>query len=225
MPPKPRSGKSKTPMPGSDAGSDRRKLIVIGAAAVAGIAAIAVVAALALGGGESDSPSDVTAALEAAGCTVVSEKAVTKSDHSVTTPDGTSKEWKTSPPTSGPHYDSPAIWGAYTDPLGQAQAIHNLEHGGIWIQYGSDVPAATVSELRAFYDDHKNGTLLAPLDSLGDKFAIGAWTTPAGGEYDAGVAHLAKCTTFDESAVAAFFAAYQFKGPERFPGSSLLPGS
>ena len=28
------------------------------------------------------------------------------SDHSVTTPEGTSKKWNTSPPTSGPHYQS-----------------------------------------------------------------------------------------------------------------------
>ncbi len=226
MPPKPRTGKPKPRTPGAPAtGGGRGKLIAIVVAALAGIAVIAVGAALALGGGGSDSGSDVTALLEAAGCTVQTEKADTDHNHSVATPDGTSAKWKTDPPTSGPHYAVPAIWGAYTDPLGQAQALHNLEHGGIWIQYGDKVPAATIEELRAFYADHKNGTLLAPLPRLGDKIAMGAWTTPAPGEYEAGVAHLVKCTTFDETAYAAFFSAFQFEGPERFPESSLLPGS
>ena len=40
---------------------------------------------------------------------------------------------------------------------------------------------------------------------------------------DNGTAHLAKCTTFDEKAYAAFFNAYQFKGPERFPAARSLP--
>jgi Protein of unknown function (DUF3105) len=226
MPPKPRTGKPKTRTPSApETGGGRGKLIAIALAVLAGIAVIAVGAALALGGGGDNSGSDVTAALEAAGCTVQTEKAVTDHAHSVAAPNGTSKKWKTFPPTSGPHYAVPAIWGAYTDSLGQAQALHNLEHGGIWIQYGDKVPAATVAELRAFYDDHQDGTLLAPLPQLGDKIAMGAWTTPAPGEYEAGVAHLVKCTAFDQKAYAAFFSAFQFKGPERFPQSSLLPGS
>ena len=41
---------------------------------------------------------------------------------------------------------------------------------------------------------------------------------------DEGTAYLAKCTAFDETAFSAFFDAYQFQGPERFPPDSLLPG-
>ena len=85
-------------------------------------------------------------------------------------------------------------------------------------------PQTTIDELRTFYDSHQNGTLLAPLPSLGDKIALGVWTTSSGSS-DSGTAHLAKCTAFDENAFAAFFDAYQFKGPERFPPSSLAPGS
>ena len=40
-----------------------------------------------------------------------------------------------------------------------------------------------------------------------------------------GTAYLAKCGSFDEAAYAAFFKDFQFKGPERFPASSLTPGS
>ena len=47
---------------------------------------------------------------------------------------------------------------------------------------------------RSFYDDHKTGTIMAPLDRLGDKFALGAWVVD--GDLDNGF--LAKCTKFDE---------------------------
>ena len=97
------------------------------------------------------------------------------------------------------------------------QVVHNLEHGGIFIQYGKDVPQATVDQLKAFYDSHQNGTLLAPLASLGSKIAIGVWTTKSATKPDNGTAYLAKCTTFDEAAYAAFFKAYQFKGPGAVP--------
>ena len=111
----------------------------------------------------------------------------------------------------------PAVWGAYTEPLLAAQVVHNLEHGGIFIQYGKDVPQATVEQLRTFYDSHQNGTLLAPLPSLGSKIALGVWTTSSASSPDSGTAHVAKCTTFDEKAYAAFFDAYQFEGPRAIP--------
>ena len=207
-------------------GSNRRLLLLVGAA---GLVVIAAVLAYALLGGSSSnstssSSSDAIKLLEAAGCTVQSVKSLPAGDHSVTTPEGTSKKWNTSPPTNGPHYQVPAVWGAYTEPLLQGQVVHNLEHGGIFIQYGKDVPQATIDELKGFYDNHQPATLLAPLPSLGPKIAMGVWTVKNPAKPDDGTAHLAKCTAFDEKAYAAFFSAYQFKGPERFPQSSLLPG-
>ncbi len=192
---------------------------------IGGAAGLVIVAALLgyvlFGGGSS---ANAAALLETAGCSVQSVEAL-KGDHSIATPAGTSKKWNTSPPTSGSHFQTPAIWGAYTAPLLPAQVVHNLEHGGIFIQYGKDVPSATVDQLQAFYDEHKNGTLLAPLPSLGSKIALGAWTTPSPSQATGGKAYLAKCPGFDQEAYAAFFSAYQFKGPERFPKSALAPGS
>jgi len=204
-------------------GSKRRLLLIVGAAGIVVVAAGLGYALL--GGGSSSAANDAPKLLEASGCTVQSVKALPSNDHSVTTPEGTSKKWNTSPPTNGPHFSQQAIWGAYTEPLLPAQFVHNLEHGGVYIQYGKDVPQATIDELTAFYDKHQNGTLLAPLPSLGSKIALGAWTTKSPSKPNDGTAYLAKCTKFDEKAYAAFFSAYQFHGPERFPMSSLLPGS
>ena len=226
MPPTPRpqgpkkKANVKVPSSAGD-GSNRRLLLMIGAA---GLVVVAAALGYALLGGGDSASSDAPKLLEAAGCTVKTVKAL-PGDHAIPTAAGTSKKWNTSPPTSGPHYQVAAIWGAYTEPLLPAQVVHNLEHGGIFIQYGKDVPKETIDELKGFYDSHQNGTLLAPLESLGSKIAIGAWTTPSPSEADKGTAHLATCTTFDEKAYAAFFDAYQFRGPERFPASSLLPGS
>jgi len=202
--------------------SNRRLLLMIGGA---GLVVVASALGYALLGGGNSASSDAPKLLEAAGCTVQTVKSLPAGDHSVLTPSGTSKKWNTSPPTNGPHYQVPAIWGAYTEPLLAAQVVHNLEHGGIFIQYGKDVPQATIDQLKGFYDSHQNATLLAPLPPLGSKIALGVWTTNSASTPDSGTARLVKCTAFDEKAYAAFFDAYQFQGPERFPASSLTPGS
>ena len=231
MPPTPRPGgpkkKPSVGVPASGADSNRRLVAIGGAAALVVVAAILGYVLFAGGGSSAGGASSADAAkeLEAAGCTVKSVESLPSNDHSVLTPDGTSTKWNTTPPTSGPHYAQPAIWGSYREPLLQAQVVHNLEHGGIFIQYGPGVPQSTVDQLQGFYDRHKNGTLLAPLPSLGSEIALGVWTTKGASSPDDGTAYLVKCTDFDEAAYAAFFAANQFRGPERFPMSSLLPGA
>ena len=232
MPPTPRpSGpKKKASVKVPSSGDDtNRRLIMIGIAAA--VVVVASVLGYVLFGGDSGSIGGGTSAaqatkqLEAAGCTVKSVKALKSNDHSIPTAEGTTSKWNTTPPTSGAHYSQPAIWGSYTEPLLQAQVVHNLEHGGVFIQYGPDVPEETVARLQSFYEKHRNGTLLAPFPSLGSEIALGVWTTKSASDPDDGTAYLVKCTDIDDAAYAAFFDAHQFKGPERFPSSSLLPGA
>jgi len=193
-------------------------------AAAAGVAVVALGGiAFALASGGDDGGGDARAALEAAGCTLETATAL-RGVHSIATPDGTSDAWNTDPPTSGPHYEVPAIWGSYDEPLNQAQVVHNLEHGGVAIQFGDDVPPATVAELESFVQENPRGTILAPYPSLGDEISLGAWVTESETEPEKGTAYLARCAAFDEAAFQAFLDAYQFQGPERFPPDSLLPG-
>jgi hypothetical protein len=140
--------------------------------------------------------------------------------HSITDPSKTSPEWNTDPPTSGPHYAVPAVFGIYEEPIEMARLVHNLEHGGIYILYGKDVPDSTVEQLRSFYERHKTGTIMAPLDRLGEKIALGAWVVDG----DTHNGFLAKCTSYDENAFGTFFRTLQFRGPERFDPSQLQPG-
>src|SRR5262245_52066936 len=211
-----------------DARNTRTWAIVAGVVGV--LVALGVVAAalgfVGGGGGQTDIPG-LRTTMKNAGCTLQVVPAL-KGVHSIHDPDQTSPLWNTDPPTSGPHYGfnpdgtvGTVVWGAYTEPVQLARLVHNLEHGGIYILYGSDVPASTVDQLRAFYEQHKNGTVLAPYPKLGDKFALGAWVV------DDGIKNgfLAKCASVDDAAMSTFFRTLQFRGPERFPSASLLPGN
>jgi hypothetical protein len=232
MPPKQRpqgsgsKSKSRSRQRTDKASFDRRLLYLGGAAGTVVVAA--VLGWLLLGGGTEDAEAKARTALETAGCTLTVVPAVrNESDHSdVANPDLAIKAWNTDPPTSGPHYGETAIFGAYEEPLQQARVLHNLEHGAVSIQYGDDVPDATVDELRSFYDDNQNGTILAPYPKLGKQIALGAWVDPGleSASSDRGSGVLAKCPRFDETAFESFLDAFQFKGPERFPADSMLPG-
>jgi uncharacterized protein DUF3105 len=210
--------------PDPKAAAERRRMVMLGGGALAALAAVVVIVALLGLGGGGPSPEEVRADLVAAGCTLQAVKAQ-PGNHSLAE-DETAK-WNTDPPTNGPHFGfdrnqalGTVIWGSYTEPLQLARVVHNLEHGGVYIFYGDEVPEPVVEQLRAFYERHQNGTLLAPYPKLGDRIALGAWV--ADGEEGKG--YLAKCTAFDEGAFSTFFDAFQFKGPERFPAGSLLPG-
>ncbi len=207
----------------SDEGSDKRRLLVVGGTIAAAIA-VAGGAFFLLGAGGTPSPDDIRGDLEAAGCTFQAVEAM-PAKHSLQ-PDGRAK-WNTDPPTSGPHFGFNAngtpgtvIFGSYTEPVQPARLVHNLEHGGVFVLYGDDVSDETIAELQGFYDDHKNGTVLAPYPKLGDKIALGAWVRD--GEEE--TAYLAKCGSFDRGAFAAFLAGFQFRGPEAFTSDMLLPG-
>lgn len=193
-------------------------------AALAAVALVAIVGvAVAVGVGGDSGVGDARPALEAAGCTLTAKPAL-RGDHSVTNPEGTSDEWETDPPTSGPHNAAAAVYGIYKEPVNQAQLVHNLEHGAIVVQYGDEVSASTIDELTRFAQAHQRGTIVAPYAKLGSRIALGAWVVPNAEDPTEGTAYLATCSAFDDAAFEAFFDAYQFRGPERFPPDALLPG-
>lgn len=54
------------------------------------------------------------------------------------------------PPVGGPHNP---VWmnaGAYTQPIPAERAVHNLEHGAVWIVYRPDLPRSEVDALTGF---------------------------------------------------------------------------
>ena len=54
------------------------------------------------------------------------------------------------PPVGGPHNATWMNAGVYTKPIPSERAVHNLEHGAVWITYDPGLPAGQVSALTAF---------------------------------------------------------------------------
>ena len=102
-----------------------------------------------------------------------------------------------------------------------ARVVHNLEHGGIYILYGKDVPDSTVEQLRSFYGDHKNGHDHGPASTgsaTSSLSARGSWTATRTTDSSR------SARPFDKDSVSTFFRSLQFRGPERFDPSQLEPG-
>jgi hypothetical protein len=205
----------------ADAAKQRRLLYIV---AASGLVALALVlgGVFLLGG---DDGEEIAATMETAGCELKAVPAQV-GNHSAELDAADNPKWNTDPPTSGPHYPVPAVYGEYDSPLKIAQVVHNLEHGAVFVLYGPDVPEATVAQLREFYADDRLGMLLAPYPKLGNKIALGAWTVPDDFETGStdGTAYLATCPEYDEDAFKTFRDELRFRGPERFPPESLEPG-
>jgi hypothetical protein len=194
-----------------------RVLIVLGALGFVGLAA--ALGFVFLGGGGSDE------ALKGAGCVVQTFKAQGQ-QHVEKLPDGF--KYNSFPPTSGPHNPVAAPYDFYDEPVEEIRLVHNLEHGGVIVQYGADVPEAQVEQMRDWWRGDPNGILVAPLPGLNDQVAMSAWTAEyKGGDPTPGDQRgvLAKCPRFSAAAADAFVSKYGFRGPERFPRDQLAPGA
>lgn len=59
-------------------------------------------------------------------------------------------QYAVTPPVGGPHNATWMNAGVYTKPVPSERAVHNLEHGAVWITYRPDLPASEVQQLVAF---------------------------------------------------------------------------
>lgn len=79
------------------------------------------------------------------------------------------------PPTSGWHYASPAPWGIYTEPIPDEVQVHNLEHGGIMVQYKPGIDQQVIDELTRIVKKYPSKVILAPYPKLDQDIALTAW--------------------------------------------------
>ena len=71
-------------------------------------------------------------------------------------------QYAVTPPVGGPHNP---VWmnaGLYTEPIPSERAVHNLEHGAVWITYRPDLPQSQVDELVALFK--KQSMIAEPQD-------------------------------------------------------------
>jgi hypothetical protein len=130
-------------------------------------------------------------------------------------------EYNSTPATSGFHLGSTAVWNIYDRPVPEINVVHNLEHGGVVVQYGPDVPPAQVQQIADWYADDPNGMIVAPLAEdaparLDDRIVLTAWR------------RMATCSAFDEESFSDFRDDYRGptgNAPEEVPLENLVPGS
>ncbi|MBI4212896.1 MAG: DUF3105 domain-containing protein [Chloroflexi bacterium] len=123
--------------------------------------------------------------------------------------------YNSTPPTSGPHWniagEGPVAWGIYDAPIPNEAQIHNLEHGGIMIQYNcSDCPELK-QQLEDFYNRYvpthriplfpnSSKIIVAPYPDMPSRVALTAW-----GRIDT-------LDAFDEERIIKFIEAFRDKG-------------
>lgn len=83
--------------------------------------------------------------------------------------------YNTDPPTSGPHLPYLAPWGIHTRPIVQQLQVHNLEDGGVLVQYNCTCPDL-VEKLAAIVRKYDKFVILAPYPTMKSRVALTAWT-------------------------------------------------
>jgi hypothetical protein len=127
--------------------------------------------------------------------------------------EGTTIHYDYNPPSSGPHYPSPASWGVYPQPLAPGTWVHNLEHGGIVVLYQCPSSCAALqAQLQALYTQmpfdgqfQEKKAIITPFSNLDHLLRVQAWgwTMPL--------------DTVDTAAIDAFYREHVNKGPEVIP--------
>jgi hypothetical protein len=113
-------------------------------------------------------------------------------------PDDPHVPYNSDPPTSGPHLGYIAPWGIHTKPIPKELQVHNLEDGGILVQYCCPRGCPDlVQRLTAIVTRYREHTILAPYPDMDRTIALTAW-----GRID-------KLDVFDENRVGRFIEAYR----------------
>jgi hypothetical protein len=173
----------------------RRKAIIGTVAGVVSAAVIAVIAiaVVSAGGGSGHSGREVMPAGVPGGAPVVQPAALTVPNTTgirgvvaydttgwpASSSNGPAKQalghnhvpgpvrYSVTPPVGGDHN---AIWmncGVYDKPVPTERAVHNLEHGAVWITYQPSLPKSEVNQLRAFFGRQ---TVISPGGASGSRY-------------------------------------------------------
>jgi len=106
--------------------------------------------------------------------------------------------YNSEPPTSGPHLPYIAPWGIHTEPLPRQLQVHNLEDGGVMVQYNCPEGCPDlVGKLKAIVSGYEHQVILAPYPGMKTRIALTAWTK------------LDAFNDFDEKRIRRFIMAYR----------------
>ena len=103
------------------------------------------------------------------------------------------EQYNSLPPTSGSHLGGKAPWGVSNEPIPDELQLHNLEDGGVVIQYNclagentqntatpsaqkQDECTTLIANLESIAKRYPDKVLMAPYPKLDTKIALTAWT-------------------------------------------------
>ena len=106
--------------------------------------------------------------------------------------------YNSDPPTSGPHMPYIAPWGIHNEPIPKEVQVHNLEDGGVVIQYNcpSGCPDL-VEKLAVVVRRYPDEVILAPYPQMPHRIALTAWT------------RIDSFDQYDEARIVRFLTAYR----------------
>ena|SRR5436190_13817715 len=104
--------------------------------------------------------------------------------------------YNSDPPTSGPHLPYIAPWGIHTRPIPPELQVHNLEDGGVVVQFSCECPELA-EKLRGIVRKYDKQVILAPYPTMKTRIALTAWT------------RLDRFDEFDEKRIVRFIDAYR----------------
>jgi hypothetical protein len=106
--------------------------------------------------------------------------------------------YNSDPPTSGPHLGYLAPWGIHTAPIPKELQVHNLEDGGVAVQYNCPRGCPElIQELTAIVRRYDRQVILVPYPGMDTTIALTAW-----GRID-------KFEALDEKRIVRFIEAYR----------------
>jgi len=142
------------------------------------------------------------AAAKAAGCgPVKTYPELTRAPHIA--PTDPPPKYNSTPPTSGQHFAQPAQWGSHDDSVDNRIIVHNLEHGGVIINY-KDVSPSDVDKLNTLADSFDDGVVAQPNKDITSPVVLTSWRT------------LQACKKVSVQAIRHFISAHCNKAPEKF---------
>ena len=114
------------------------------------------------------------------------------------------------PPVGGPHNQVWLNCGIYTQPVPNENAVHDLEHGAVWVTYDPSLPAGTVTKLRELMPS--TYTVLSPYPGLGGSIVLSAWDAQL------------KVSSVTDARIGQFFEKYRQSATAPEPGAPCTGG-
>lgn len=114
----------------------------------------------------------------------------------ISSPGAPHAPYNSDPPTSGPHTPYITQWGMHGEPVPKETQVHNLEDGGVIIQYRCNKPCEEMVRKLQLIASQYQRIVVAPYPDLDSLIAMTAWN------------RIDKLKEFDEKRITRFINAY-----------------